>query len=148
MFFENDVQDHDIGWNNKGHAYENQALSVRGVSDIMNHFPGYEESHEKEMRTYFRSLPEDHRRRYAAVEAQKIGFGGVSYIAKVLGISRQTIYTGIGELEEMCKDDSEHPQRPSGGADRIRRRGGGRRKEAGLERTAEMLLEAHSAGKG
>jgi hypothetical protein len=116
----------------------------------MNHFPGYEESHKREMRTYFRSLPEDHRRRYAAVEAQKIGFGGVSYIAKVLGISRQTIYTGIGELEEMCKNDSGHPQRPSGGADRIRRRGGGRRKEverqAGSERTAEMLLEAHSAG--
>jgi len=40
---------------------------------VMSYFPGYEKSHEGEMRTYFRSLPEDHRRRYAAVEAQKIG---------------------------------------------------------------------------
>jgi hypothetical protein len=116
----------------------------------MRYFPGYEESHEQEMRTYFRSLPEDHRRRYAAVEAQKIGFGGVAYISEVLAISRQTIYTGIRELEDMCKDDPDHPQRPSGGKDRIRRRGGGRRKEverqAGLEGTAESILEAHSAG--
>jgi hypothetical protein len=116
----------------------------------MSYFPGYEKSHEAEMRTYFRSLPEDHRRRYAAVEARKIGFGGVAYVAKVLGISRQTIYTGMRELEEMGTDDPDHPQRPSGREERIRRRGGGRRKEvqrqAGLEATAEYILEAHSAG--
>jgi hypothetical protein len=116
----------------------------------MSYFPGYEKSHEQEMRTYFRSLPEDHRRRYAALEAQKIGFGGVAYLSKVLGISRETIYRGIRELEDMCKDDADPPQRPSGGEDRIRRRGGGRRKEVerqpGLEATAEYILEAHSAG--
>ena len=116
----------------------------------MSHFSGYEKSHEQEMRTYFRSLPEDHRRRYAALEAQKIGFGGVAYVSRVLGISRQTIYTGIRELEDMCTDDSDPPQRPSGGEDRIRRRGGGRRKEVerqtGLAATAEWILEAHSAG--
>jgi biotin operon repressor len=44
-----------------------------------------------------------HRRRYAAIEAQKIGFGGVPYISQVLGISRQTIYTGMQELQEMGK---------------------------------------------
>lgn len=116
----------------------------------MGHFPGYEKSHEEQMRTYFRSLPEDHRRRYAAVEAQKIGFGGVAYISHILGISRQTIYTGMHELQEMSKEDPQQPPRPSGHKDRIRRRGGGRRKDvectAGLEAVAEHILEAHSAG--
>jgi len=93
----------------------------------MNGFQGYDQSHEDFMRLYFRSLPEDHRRRYAAVEALKIGFGGVAYVARVLGMSRRTIYTGIGELEAMGNDDYYPPQRPSGGAKRIRRPGGGRR---------------------
>jgi len=53
------------------------------------------------MRLYCRSLPEDHRRRYAAVEALKIGHGGVAYVARVLGMSRRTLYAGIRELEQM-----------------------------------------------
>jgi hypothetical protein len=102
------------------------------------------------MRTYFRSLPEDHRRRYAAIEAQKIGLGGVAYISQVLGISRQRIYTGMQELQEMGKEDRDQPPRPSGHKGRIRRRGVGRRKDieckAGLEAGAENILQAHSAG--
>ena len=38
---------------------------------------------------------------YAAVEALKIGFGGIAYVAQVLGMSRRTIHTGIRELEAM-----------------------------------------------
>ncbi len=64
----------------------------------MNEFPGYDKEQEQMMRVYFRSLPEDHRRRYAAVEAYKIGFGGVSYISQVLGLSRGPIYQGLREL--------------------------------------------------
>lgn len=113
----------------------------------MNEFPGYDEEHEQMMRVYFDSLPEDHRRRYAAVEASKIGFGGISYIAQVLGLSRGPIYLGLSELEQMMKSDD--PQRPSGG-NRIRRPGAGRPKEtqrqAGLEKTTKQVLEGHSAG--
>ena len=58
----------------------------------MNEFRGYEEAHEDAMGLYYRSLPEDHRRRYAAIEALKIGFGGIAYVARVLGMSRRTIY--------------------------------------------------------
>jgi hypothetical protein len=39
----------------------------------VNEFRGYDASHEEFMRLYARSLPEDHRRRYAALEALKIG---------------------------------------------------------------------------
>jgi hypothetical protein len=116
----------------------------------MDAFLGYVEAHEETMRVLFRSLPEDHRRRYAATEALKIGYGGVCYIARTLGISRRTIYTGIKELEAMRADDPQHPKRPSGGAKRIRRPGGGRPKKReqtpGLEATVEDILEAHSAG--
>jgi hypothetical protein len=116
----------------------------------MNEFAGYEQTHEAAMRVYFHSLPEDHRRCYAALEALKIGYGGVAYIARVLGISRRTIYRGIAELKQMGQDDPTHPRRPSGSAGRIRRPGGGRRKaseaQVGLEETVEVVLEAHSAG--
>ena len=92
----------------------------------MNEFAGYEAVHEEAMRLYCRSLAEDHRRRYGAIEALKIGYGGVTYVARVLGMSRRTIHTGIRELEQMGKDDPQHPQRPSGDAERVRRPGGGR----------------------
>ena len=95
-------------------------------------------------------MPEDHRRRYGAVEALKIGRGGITYVAKVLGMSRRTIYTGIRELEAMGDDGGSPPRRPSGSAKRIRRPGGGRPKatqrQAGLEPAFDDVLEAHSAG--
>ena len=116
----------------------------------MGEFHGYDHEHEETMRLYCRSLPEDHRRRYAAVEALKIGFGGVAYVARVLGMSRRTVYTGMVELKTMGEDDHDHPSRPSGDGKRIRRPGGGRPKatqrQGGLEESFEEILEAHSAG--
>lgn len=116
----------------------------------MNEFAGYEAVHEEAMRLYYRSLPEDHRRRYAAIEALKIGYGGVAYVARVLGMSRRTIHTGIRELEQMGNDDPDHPQRPSGDADRVRRPGGGRapitERNPLLKSVLQEVLEVHSAG--
>jgi len=107
----------------------------------------YGEQDEQAMRVFFRSLPEDHRRRYAAIEARKIDVGGITYISHVLGIARGTIYQGLRELEQMRASDD--PQRPSGG-DRIRRVGAGRPQEidrqAGLADTVKQVLDAHSAG--
>jgi len=57
----------------------------------MNAFSGYDQSHEKFMRRYYHSLPEDHRHRYAALEALKIGFGAIAYVAWVLGMNRGRI---------------------------------------------------------
>jgi hypothetical protein len=116
----------------------------------MNEFAGYGSTHEEAMRLYGRSLPEDHRRRYAALEALKIGFGGVAYVARVLGLSRRTIYTGIRELEQMRDGDPNHPQRPSGDAKRVRRPGGGRppmsEREPLVRHALTAVLDAHSAG--
>lgn len=113
----------------------------------MNEFPGYDPGHEQLMRCFSRSLPEDHRRRYAAVEAQKIGYGGVAYVARVLGMSRATIYTALRELEEL---DDDNPQRPSGDPQRVRRSGAGRPSRIETDPDAQEafheVMEAHSAG--
>jgi hypothetical protein len=116
----------------------------------VNEFAGYEASHEDAMRLYCRSLPEDHRRRYGAIEALKIGYGGVAYVARVLGMSRRTIHTGIRELEQMGNDDPDQPRRPSGDPHRVRRPGGGRapisERKPQLKSVLHEILEAHSAG--
>ena len=44
----------------------------------MSVFAGYGAEHEDTMRLYYASLPEDHRRRYVAVKALKIGRGGIA----------------------------------------------------------------------
>ena len=61
---------------------------------------------EQSMKGFFNSLSEKDSRRYAAVEAQELGRCGISYIAKVLGCSRTTIYAGqkeLGALPEKSK---------------------------------------------
>jgi hypothetical protein len=72
---------------------------------------------EQTMRTFFAVLSERDRRLYAAVEASKLGHGGIGYIASVLGCCERTIRRGLEELH-----------RPSSvPLDRIRREGGGAR---------------------
>jgi hypothetical protein len=60
---------------------------------------GYASEVERIMRRLFGSLREDDRRRYAAVEAAKLGHGGTEYIAAVLGCDPKTIRLGLTELE-------------------------------------------------
>ncbi len=70
------------------------------------------------MQRFYRSLSEKDRRVYAAVEALKLGYGGSSYIAHVLGCDHKTIKRGIDDLREP-------PHLASG---RVRQAGGGRKK--------------------
>jgi hypothetical protein len=53
------------------------------------------------MQTFFYSLREKDRRRYAAVEAAKLDTGGVPYIAELLGIDPKTIRQGAADLKEL-----------------------------------------------
>ena len=61
---------------------------------------GYSAAIEQKMQRFFGWLSEKDRRRYAAVEAAKLGHGGVEYIARVLGCDPQTIRQGLRDLEE------------------------------------------------
>ncbi len=77
----------------------------------------YDRSIERKMLLIYTLYSEKDRRLYAAAEALKLGYGGVSYISRVLGCDRKTILQGILELN--------HPE--SIEKDRIRTKGGGRK---------------------
>ncbi len=61
----------------------------------------YDTSIEQEMKKFYGTLSEKDKRRYAAIEALKLGHGGIIYISEVLGCDRKTITTGIKELKEL-----------------------------------------------
>ena len=52
---------------------------------------------EQQMQRFYRSLNERDRRRYAAIEALKLGHGGIRYVG-VLGCDATTLAKGIQEL--------------------------------------------------
>ena len=95
---------------------------------------------EQQMQQFYRSLSEKERRRYAAIEAVKLGWGGISYISQLFGCDYYTIRFGIEEL------DDESAMSMS----RIRRRGGGRKSALetieGLEATFLKVIAQHTAG--
>lgn len=68
------------------------------------------------MKAFFDSLSEKDRRRYAAVEAEKLGHGGQEYIASVLGCSERTIRQGRDDIEQLPKDEAEGRVRKKGGS--------------------------------
>ena len=68
---------------------------------------------EAKMRRFSGWLSEKDRRRYAAVEATKLGHGGVEYIARLLACDPKTIRQGLQDLEE--------PEDPA--ASRVRKKG-------------------------
>jgi len=60
---------------------------------------GYTARVEHQMIRLYQSLAERDRRRYAAVEVEKLGQGGLEYITKLFGCDPKTIRRGIAELE-------------------------------------------------
>ena len=61
----------------------------------------YSRETEETMRCFYNSLNEKDRRRYAGLEALKIGHGGRGYIAEVLGCSRRTVRKGASEVVDL-----------------------------------------------
>ena len=55
---------------------------------------------EKQMQELYSRLPEKSRRLYAGIEALKFSYGGISYISRLFGCSRDTVSLGIKELAE------------------------------------------------
>jgi hypothetical protein len=70
---------------------------------------------ERHMVNLYRSLSEKDRRRYAAVEAEKLGHGGVAYIAGLFGCDADTIQQGRADVEQLPADAA---------AGRVRQKGG------------------------
>jgi hypothetical protein len=64
----------------------------------------YSLSIERRMKDFYDTLSEKEKRRYAGVEAMKLGRGGVAYITRVLGCSRKTVIKGLKELNTLSQD--------------------------------------------
>ena len=74
----------------------------------------FSEETQQEMRDFYRALNEKDRRRYAGLEAKRLGRGGISYISDVLGCDRKTVRKGIEEILDP----------PDLGPGRVRKKGG------------------------
>ena len=78
----------------------------------MNPYPSQVCEH---MKAFYDSLSEKDRRRYAAVEAEKLGHGGMEYIASVLGCSGRTVRQGHSDVQRLPEDEAEGRIRKKGG---------------------------------
>lgn len=84
----------------------------------------------QQMNLFMSRLDEQQRRWYAALEAQKLGHGGVTLLAKISGLSVETIRRGRYELENGLAN------RPVG---RVRKPGGGRKTVEKKRRPSKQL---------
>jgi hypothetical protein len=95
---------------------------------------------EQQMCRFYRSLSEKDRRRYAAVEAFKLGWGGVTYISQLFECDDKPIRNGMQELE----------QGEGLSQSRIRQVGGGRKSAfetiEGLDAAFLRVIAQHTAG--
>jgi DDE family transposase len=100
----------------------------------------YSREIEETMKKFYETLSEKDKRRYAAIEALKLGHGGQKYICEVLSCDPGTVKRGTQELQ----NGSEVPK------GRIRKAGGGGKKILEkIEKIDEVFLEIlkeHTAG--
>ena len=100
----------------------------------------YSDEHEQTMVRLYMSLSEKDRRRYAAVEANKLGHGGIKHICALFGCDDKTVTKGMSEL----MDDDALALRG------IRKPGGGRKRridsEKGLDEAFLEVLKDNTAG--
>ncbi len=60
---------------------------------------GYDSIIETKMQRLFATLSEKDKRRYAGIEATKLGHGGIDYISTLFDIDPKTIRRGLQELD-------------------------------------------------
>ena len=61
----------------------------------------YAKEIEKLMVRTYNQFSEKEKRNYAAIEALKLGHGGIKYIAELFGLSTKTVRNGVRELKKM-----------------------------------------------
>jgi transposase len=110
-------------------------------SEIVNEFRPYDSDTEIAMKKFYDSLSEKDKRRYAGIEALKLGHGGQKYIAKILGCSRNTVKKGACEVSDLPPKEVDK---------RIRQAGGGRKKYtekwSQIDEQFLAILKEHTAG--
>lgn len=73
---------------------------------------------ERMMKRLFDSLKESDRRRYAAIEAVKLGHGGIESISGILQCDPKTIRAGLAELENENDLETGRSRKKEVGANR------------------------------
>ena len=66
----------------------------------------------EQMRLHYSRLPKKERKRYAALEALKLGQDGVDYVSYVLGIRKNTIRKAIKEIVAESETPSKAKKTP------------------------------------
>ena len=72
---------------------------------------GYALKVEQQMARLYQSLRERDRRRYAAIEVEKLGHGGLEYISKLFRCDPKTIRRGMAELDSKEELTSERQRK-------------------------------------
>ena len=112
-------------------------LSSEQIFREMNSYPS---KVEQQMQQFYHSLSEKDRRRYAAIEAVKLGWGGITYISQLFGCDYYTIRFGIEELDDPSAMNLKG----------IRRSGGGRKSAfetiQGLDEAFLRVIAQYTAG--
>lgn len=67
--------------------------------ECMKKLEPYAQEIEEQMKNLYQSLSEKDRRRYAAIEAKKLGYGGISYVCRLFGCDTSSVNRGLSELE-------------------------------------------------
>ena len=102
----------------------------------------YCEEIESEMLKFYTSLSEKDKRRYAAIEAKKMGHGGIKYISELFGCHRNTITEGKNEIENIESEKFNNQA--------IREKGGGRKscneQIPELDEAFLRVVQEHTAG--
>ena len=95
---------------------------------------------EIQMQRYYQSLSEKDQRRYAAIEAIKLEYGGAAYIRRLFGCHHETLQRGMRDLQDESIIDKKG----------IRCSGGGRKLALsqidGIDVAFIRVLAEHTAG--
>lgn len=100
----------------------------------------YNSDIEQQMQRYYQSLSEKDRRRYAAIEALKLGYGGISYMVALLGCHAHTVRRGMEELKDAQAMNDKRTRQPGGGRKRVTEQ------LKGLDEAFLRVIEDHTAG--
>jgi len=101
-------------------------------------FQNYSEATEEQMKRFYGDLSE--KRRYAALEAEKLGHGGQRYICRLLGCSPTTLRVGRAELQQRSETPDQGVRRPGGGRKKIRE------KREGIDEMFLEIVDENTAG--
>ena len=71
------------------------------------------------MKRFYGTLSEKDKRRYAAIEAIKLGYGGQKYICEILNCNTDTVKAGVEEFENGISDDEIRMRKPGGGKKKV-----------------------------